>query len=123
MGHRTEHQRKYGRDIPARYLCEQCQENLPASYMLTDELWLSIAQQRELLCHNCITFRLKRPLTIHDFPPDLPINEAILLGYAIAVKVCAKIAENVAQQHSNLALDCGCHWVIDDLADTIRGTT
>ncbi len=38
------------------------------------------------LCLPCLEVRLKRPLTIEDFPADLPINHGIVSGFVLAMR-------------------------------------
>lgn len=50
--------------------------------MLKNELWLSIAQRRDILCVDCIEKRLGRQLTFDDLK-ECDITRYMMLGARI----------------------------------------
>ncbi len=49
--------------------CKLCGCRPPGTVMIHDELWLSIANKEDVLCHHCIEQLLERPLTFSDLKP------------------------------------------------------
>lgn len=61
-------------------ICDDCGTENPAMIVLKNEIWLSIAEKKEILCYTCIEKRLNRKLTIDDLKPDIAITRMIQLG-------------------------------------------
>lgn len=65
------------------YLCIDCGE-FTDGYMLYDIIWEYIVDDTKVcLCLKCVEIRIGKPLQIHDFDPDKPINNALFFGYNI----------------------------------------
>lgn len=63
--------------------CDECKTEDLFTVMLHDNLWLSIANKRDVLCVNCIEKRLGRKLTLDDLRP-CEATRGIQFGYAMA---------------------------------------
>lgn len=65
------------------FKCGDCNAPHPAMFKVSDELWLSVAEKRELLCAACFEKRLGRSLHLDDLV-KCPLNDTALLGAALA---------------------------------------
>ena len=63
--------------------CLDCGIEWPEDYQVTDALWAEagLAPKAGRLCLGCLATRLIRPLTIGDFPVEIPINTSMHFGY------------------------------------------
>lgn len=59
------------------YECIECSITKFDAPMIKDELWLSIAAKRDILCLDCMEKRLGRSITRHDLN-DSPWSKAML---------------------------------------------
>lgn len=63
--------------------CDGCSRDNPEWIMIKEEVWLSIANKKEILCIDCIEKKLNRRLTFSDLKP-CEITNSILIGKRLA---------------------------------------
>lgn len=70
---------------PKPILCRDCGLRWPTMYMVHDQVWAEANYgPRDVACVDCLERALRRPLTIADFKPDLPIHRLLMLGMRLA---------------------------------------
>lgn len=67
--------------------CDVCGVDDPSIVMLKNDIWLSIAEKKEILCYNCIEKRLNRKLQISDLKPDSMCTRIMLLGLRLGTGI------------------------------------
>jgi len=65
-----------------RWNCVDCKREDPPMVMLKEDLWLSIANKKEILCFSCIEKRLAR-LLVPDDLKDCSLTEEMKIGHII----------------------------------------
>lgn len=72
-----------GRD----FSCRDCKQFDGFGYMVTDEVWVyeaGLPRLGVILCLECLSTHLKRPLNPHDFKLGPPVNDNIFYGLLMA---------------------------------------
>lgn len=62
--------------------CKDCKLEDPPMVILKDEVWDSIALEKDVLCFGCMQSRLLRPITFDDLKP-CGMTDHLLLGVRI----------------------------------------
>jgi hypothetical protein len=65
------------------FQCVDCGKKNPPMFILKDRLWLSIAEEKDILCLDCAEKRLGRKVTMRDLA-KCGITEEMKLGARIA---------------------------------------
>lgn len=68
------------------WICQNCGTEIWSDknmVMLRDDLWLSIAKPKDVLCDKCIQKKLERPLKKSDFKPGVLCNTWYLQSHKI----------------------------------------
>jgi hypothetical protein len=76
--------------------------------MVRPEVWTAAKLQSGDICHlPCLAVRLKRELTIADFP-DLPLNNILRFGFRMGQRESAgKLADHPAMKELSRMIEAG----------------
>jgi hypothetical protein len=66
--------------------CVVCGMGWPESYKVHNAVWREAGLGRGIAHVGCLEGLLSRPLTLADFPPDVPINEVFAFGVRMAME-------------------------------------
>lgn len=74
------HNHKAGTRQP--FICIDCKQEEPTLFMVKNDLWISVAEKRDILCIDCFEHRLGRPILPDDLL-DCGVTRVMKLGVTI----------------------------------------
>jgi len=84
-------------DFPSCAVCGQPVAEF--AWMTDSETWSDAGMEEEDHCHIvCLEGRLRRPLDINDFPPDIPLNQIFHFAYRMGMEVVLRRLRDAMKQ-------------------------